>query len=181
MSEATVVWNGPDDLRERLVAISELEPFPNNPRRGNTGAVAESLRRFGQVKPVVVDGRRIVAGHTLVRAAESEGWTHVSFTENAFGSEEEQRAYLLADNRSSDLGTYDDRLLRDQLRALSDTEGTGYAEADLMLLEARLRAQDPPSEFPPLDPDDLEVQYRCPSCLYEWSGSPRPGVGDADD
>lgn len=179
MTEATVVWSGPEGLRGSLVPIHELEPFPNNPRLGNTGAVAKSLARFGQLKPIVVDGRRIVAGHTLVRAAESEGWTHVSASENRFASEEEQRAFLLADNRSSDLGAYDDRLLRDQLRALAETEGTGYSEGDLAVLEARLRAQDPPEGFPELDPD-MDTAYRCPACLYEWDGSPRPAVGDDD-
>lgn len=172
---ASAVWSGPEGLREALVPISDLEPFPGNPRRGDTAAVAASLRRFGQVKPIVVDGARIVAGHTLVRAAENEGWTHVAASANEFASEDEQRAFLLADNRSSDLGTYDDELLLEQLRALAEREGTGYGESDLLVLEESLRELEAPPSFPAVDPADLDIDYHCPSCGYEWSGSPRPG------
>lgn len=172
---AAETWHGPDDLRDKLVPIGELEPFPGNPRRGDTTAVAASLHRFGQLKPIVVDGRRIVAGHTLVRAAEREGWTHIAASENNFVSEAEQRAYLLADNRSADLGTYDDRLLRDQLRELDEFEGTGYVHVDFVALEERLREADAPSEFPALDPDGLATEHRCPHCGYEWSGQSKPG------
>ncbi len=168
MSAAEVTWNGAESLRDHLVPIAELEPFPGNPRRGDTTAVAASLRRFGQLKAVVVDGRRIVAGHTLVRAAEREGWTHVAFAENTFADEGEQRAFLLADNRSADLGSYDDRLLRDQLRELDEFEGTGYVHVDFVALEEKLREEAPPSEFPALDPDGLATEHRCPHCGYEF-------------
>lgn len=169
---AAAVWSGPEGLRETLVPISDLEPFPGNPRRGDTDAVAASLRRFGQVKPIVVDGARIVAGHTLVRAAEAEGWTHVAASSNEFASEEEQRAFLLADNRSSDLSTYDDRLLLEQLRSLTDREGTGYRDTDLLVLEESLRELEAPPSSP--TDDDHVTAYHCPSCGYQWSGSPRP-------
>ena len=176
MTAKTQVWHGSPDLQDSLVPIGDLEPFPGNPRRGDTTAVAASLRRFGQVKPIVIDGKRIVAGHTLVRAAEGEGWTHIAAASNLFGSEEEQRAYLLADNRASDLGQYDDTLLYEQLAALESREGTGYDERDTLALAERLRAidGDEPGEFPPLHPGAVHVEYECPSCGYEWSGQPRP-------
>lgn len=169
-----LIWHGSPDLEHSLVAIADLEPFPGNPRQGDTTAVAASLRRFGQVKPIVVDGKRIVAGHTLVRAAESEGWTHVATHSHLFGSEEEQRAYLLADNRASDLGHYDDELLYLQLTTLENAEGTGYSEGDTLALAEQLRTLEAPPEFEPLHPGHVHVEYACPSCGYEWSGQPRP-------
>lgn len=172
----TQIWHGAPDLEDSLVPIADLEPFPGNPRRGDTAAVAASLRRFGQVKPVVIDGARIVAGHTLIRAAESEGWTHVAASSNDFGTDEERRAFLLADNRASDLGTYDDVLLLQQLRELDDREGTGYREGDVLALAERLSEIEAPSTFPPLDPDDLETEHECPACGYQWSGKSEPGV-----
>lgn len=171
-----VVWSGPKALRRSLVPISTLEPFPNNPRRGDTDAVAASLRRFGQVKPIVIDGNRIIAGHTLVRAAEQEGWSHVAASENEFGSEEERRAFLLADNHTSDRGSYDDALLLEQLRALEEREGTGYDESDVSVLEKKLREAEAPPHFPRVDPAEMPTEYRCPGCGYEWSGSRKPGT-----
>jgi ParB-like chromosome segregation protein Spo0J len=151
------VWSGSPVLRRMLVPIEGLEPFPGNPRRGDLEATRASLHRFGQLKPIVVDGSRIVAGHTTVRAAAEEGWTHVAAAPNEFGSDDEARAFLLADNRTSDLGSYDDAQLVAHLAALAEIdslEGTGYAPDDLDDLYAQMaRADaDPDRDRPDRDP-----------------------------
>jgi hypothetical protein len=184
-----VVWRGAGALRQFLVPIAELAPFPGNPRLGDVDAVRSSLRRFGQTRAILVDaedGRLIVAGHHVVLAATAEGWTHVAAIPNEFADAEEARAYLLADNRIGELGTYDLELLHEQLREARDAdgrpglEGTGYGEDHLPYLEREIekmrRAAAAPAEFPPIDPDALAVEHRCPSCGYEWSGSPTPGA-----
>lgn len=135
------VWTGASALKRYLVAIDALEPFPGNPRRGDLDAIRSSLRRFGQVRPILIDGSRIVAGHHLVRAAEAEGWTHVAAIPNEFGSEDEARAYLLADNRTAELGSIDEEALNAQLAALrGDLEGTGYTERFASDLERKRQA-----------------------------------------
>jgi ParB-like chromosome segregation protein Spo0J len=191
----TVVWTGAKALRRFLVRIDALEPFPGNPRRGDIAQLRASLRRFGQVLPVLVDPQlgadglqRIVAHHHVVLAAIEEGWTHVAVIANEFADEEEARAYLVADNQLADLGGYDLELLHAQLKAVASTplalDGTGYPADYLTTLEHQLaemrRAAQPPAEFPPIDPDDLETAYRCPSCHYEWSGNPKPGADGAE-
>jgi hypothetical protein len=183
-----VVWTGAKALRKFLVPIADLEPFPGNPRRGDVQMLRSSLRRFGQTKPILVDastGRRIVAHHHVVLAATEEGWTHVAAIPNEFRDEEEARAYMLTDNRASDLGTYDLEDLYGQLRKVQEGAGlaaTGYDDRDLEVmhrdLEAYRRAAMPPEappQFPAIDPGALETSYKCPSCRYEWSGNPRPG------
>jgi ParB-like chromosome segregation protein Spo0J len=183
-----VVWHGPKSLRRLLVPIADLEPFPGNPRRGDVDAVVESLRRFGQQRPVLVNGGRIIAGHHVVLAAGQEGWTHVAALAGDFATDEEARAYLIADNGTHDRGDYDWRQLRAQLEELAKTDsglaGTGYAEEDLRWIDRQIaeldKAAQPPAAFPGLDPDDLDTAYRCPSCGYEWSGNPAPGK-DPDD
>lgn len=150
------VWKGAPALEPFLIPIAELEPFPGNPRRGNVPAVKASLERFGQVKASVTrDGGRIIAGHHVVLAATELGWTHIAAPPHDFESEEEQRAFLLADNRSSDLGAYEQELLVEHLKALAETDslaGTGYDVDDLDGLLAQLRRQAEDPVLPP-DPD----------------------------
>jgi hypothetical protein len=145
-----VVWKGAEALRPFLVPIGELEPFPGNPRRGDVAMLRASLRRFGQVKPILVDGHRIVAHHHVRLAAQEEGWTHIAAIPNEFQSEAEARAYLLADNRTSDLGRYEDELLVVQLRETEDLEGTGWTDEDRKRLDRELaEAFSPTGEEPP--------------------------------
>lgn len=151
-----VVWHGAKALEPFLVPITDLEPFPGNPRRGDIAAIRASLQRFGQVKPILVDGKRIVAHHHVRIAAQEEGWTHIAAIPNEFANEDEARAYLLADNRTSDLGAYRDDLLLEQLDAARKTvglEGTGYSEAFVADLDARLKAAFAPS---PDDPPRID-------------------------
>lgn len=161
-SETAPVWRGSKSLRRSIVEISSLEPFPGNPRVGDVESIRASIARFGQVRPILVDGARIVAGHHFVLAATEEGWTHVAVTRNEFESEEEARAYLVADNRLGDLGGYDDVALSEQLAALRDLEGTGYTEQDRSDLAVRLAAIRQPV-FAPSD--------EAPPALDERSGT----------
>lgn len=134
MSSPEVVWAGPDALRPFLVSIADLEAFPNNPRRGDVPAIAASFRRWGQLKPIVTDGPRIVAGHHMVLAAGELGWTHIAAVANDFADEDEQRAFLLADNRTAELGTVDLYDLTGQLQQLAELDllaGTGYTGDDV--------------------------------------------------
>lgn len=140
------VWEGPEVLRPFLVAVDELEPFPGNPRRGDVAVISDSLKRFGQVKAIVTNGARIVAGNHLRQAAVELGWTHIAAIENEFASEEEARAYLLADNRTHDLGPgYDPQLLVEHLQYLDEFStiyGTGYSHEDMDQLQADLLRMD---------------------------------------
>ncbi len=139
-----VVWEGAASLKRYLVPVDSLEDFPGNPRVGDVPAIAASLRRFGQVQAVTVDGSRIVAGHHVVRAARELGFTHVAVVSHDFGNEDEQRAFLLASNRTADLGGYDSALLVEHLKYLAELdalEGTGFSTDDLDDELARLRSQ----------------------------------------
>lgn len=176
-----MTWNGSDWLKDFLVPITDLKPFPGNPRRGDLARVRESLQEYGQTRPILTDpNNTIVAGHHVVLAATELGWTHVAAIPNEFKSEDAARRYLLMDNRSHDTGDYDLDGLHAALSALREEgfAGTGYDEAYFKALDrdlAKLREEaDPPDHFPPLDPGNLETQYRCPSCQYEWSGNPAP-------
>lgn len=152
-----------------------LTPHPRNPRRGDIDAITSSLQRFGQVRPILVDADGVIlAGNHIWRAAALLGWDEVAAI-TFDGTPEEATAYLLADNRTSDLGDYHDPLLAEllaELRALDSLAGVGYSEADVDKLIASVAYVEPDAPEPAaLDPTTLDVQHRCPACGYEWSGA----------
>jgi len=112
--------------------VDNLEPHPRNPRRGDVQAIADSLRRHGQYRPIVVQQStgHVLAGNHTFMAARYLGWEYV---DAVFLDVDDQEALriLLVDNRTADLGTYDEPVLALLLQDLPDLEGTGYAEEDL--------------------------------------------------
>lgn len=105
--------------------IADLKYDPNNARKhpeANLKALEESLKRFGQQKPVVITSYGvIVAGNGTVEAAERLGWTQIETVQVPDSwSKEQIAAFALADNRTAELAQWDARELLDQLEALSD-------------------------------------------------------------
>jgi ParB-like chromosome segregation protein Spo0J len=161
--------------------IDLLDSLVRNPHRGDVEAVMKSYERFGQRKPIVArhtaGGRgEVTAGNTQLAAAKELRWSEIAVVW-ADDDDSTARAWALADNRTAELGFYDEEALLDYLQsvALDSDElfaATGYTAGDL---ERLLKRTGGPDDFKDLDPDQLEVEYRCPSCGYEWSGSTAPG------
>lgn len=128
-------------LKGLAVPIDSVQVHPRNPRQGDVGAVAESLTRFGQKKPIVVQASTgfVVAGNHLLMAARQLGWTKIA-ANVADMDDREAMGYLLADNRTSDLGTYDQDILKailiEEARA-GNLAATGYDgdDVDAMVLD----------------------------------------------
>lgn len=125
----------------------ELKPHPDNPRNGDTDAIAESLRVNGQYRPIVIteDGTILAGNHTYAAAGEL-GWDTLDAVVLAIDPHStEAKRIMLADNRTADLGRYDDGLLAGLLALLDDAEGgllgTGYDADDLADLR---RLAEPP-------------------------------------
>lgn len=167
--EAETVWEGADALRPFLILINDLEPHPGNPRRGDIASVVSSLRRFGQVRPLLANGPVMVAGHHVRQAALELGWTHVAVVPHNFDTDDEARAYLLADNRTHDLGPgYDERMLIEHLQHLdefSTLRGTGYTNDDLDEMMANMIRMDaqipeqPRRPAPALDVTEVVLMF----------------------
>ena len=124
-----------DQLTPLAVPIDSLTPLPDNPRRGDVAAVAKSLERFGQRKPIVVsaDGTIIAGNHTHA-AAVSLGWSEIAVV-RVDDDAVTAKAFALADNRTGDLGGYDDEALLAALYEVRDDAGlldaAGYSVADI--------------------------------------------------
>jgi site-specific DNA-methyltransferase (adenine-specific) len=135
--------------------LKKLKLLPGNPRKGDVEAVKRSYERFGQRKPIVArpDGT-VIAGNHQFLAAKALGWDEMAVV---FVDDDDQtaKAFALADNRTSDLGTYDSEALAELLADVAiDPEllmATGYTQADLDALLGEIE------ELPPVvgDPDDV--------------------------
>jgi ParB-like chromosome segregation protein Spo0J len=148
------------DLKVYDELIRNLTPHRENARRGDVPRIMSSLGKLGQYRPIVVNrgsytGRplEILAGHHLVQAATELGWDYVSITVVDVDDENAKRI-LIADNRTSDLATYDDRLLVELLGSLDDLDGTGFDPGDLDALRAFL--DDPGPDHGEDDQDILD-------------------------
>jgi site-specific DNA-methyltransferase (adenine-specific) len=146
----------------RDVPISDLIPYERNPRKNDKAVkkVAASLEQFGLVKnSVVVDEDMVlITGHTTLKAMQSLGWTACPAVTQVYGlTEEEKRAYRIADNKLGELAEWDLDLLAGELASLDevgfDVELTGFdtdALAEMYPLEKLEVAEDdyePPVEI----------------------------------
>src|ERR1700674_259068 len=186
---------GKDNTGTRIAVayrpIDQLKLDPRNPRqhsRRQIRQIARSITAFRFNVPVLVDrDLRVIAGHGRILACQELGWTEVPTICLDHLSEAQARAFKIADNRLSEISVWDDRLLAEQLRELSQLEldfsleATGFemGEIDLRIegLTAEPDGEDDPadaippiSERPPISqPGDLWLLHRsrllCSSAL----------------
>lgn len=138
------------DLTVVDAKVSTLKQYKDNPRRGDVSAIAESLQKVGQYKPIVVNrgthtGRKneVLAGNHTLLATRSLKWPTVKAVFVDVDDETAARI-VLADNKTADLGGYDETVLANLLTDLPDLDGTGYTldELDDMLADMREAAED---------------------------------------
>ncbi|WP_291395098.1 DNA methyltransferase [Devosia sp.] len=130
-----------------MTAVTSLRPYPGNARRHSRKQVqqiAASIQRFGFTNPVLIsDKREIIAGHGRVLAAKELGLTEVPTLRLSHLSDEERRAYVLADNKLALNAGWDTELLAIELGALIELDfdvsltGFSIAEIDFTLEQAR--------------------------------------------
>lgn len=155
----------------QMVPIARIATHTENPKRHDIEQIKASIRRFGFVAPLIRDesSKRLVAGHGRLQAlremlAAGEDrplglgpkWQVPVLTGVAFANREEALAYLVADNRLSEMGGWDKDALSTILQELAQTEaalaGVGYTlkEVEKMAArEARRLLEDPgPQELP---------------------------------
>lgn len=125
-----------DKAKEHLVPIDSVQEYPDNPRRGDTKALIESIQRNGFYGVLIgqESSRRILAGNHRLRVLRQLGAEEVPvmFVDC---TDADARRIVLADNRTSDLAFYDDPTLFRLLQELDgDLSGTGYDRASYELL-----------------------------------------------
>lgn len=141
-------------------SVTQITPYENNPRVNDKAveAVAASIKEFGFKQPIVVDSQGvIVAGHTRYKAALSLGMDKVPVLVADDLTDEQVKAYRLADNKTAELAEWDFSALQEELDALDmDMEMFGFADAEF----DNVVADKSESEY-----DDSEDEtVTCPNC-----------------
>lgn len=122
------------------VSRADLRPYERNAKKHSAEQVekiARSIQEFGFLSPCLIDrDLNIIAGHGRVMAAEKLGLETVPciFVEGL--TEEQRRAYILADNKLGELADWDIDLLSEELKTLQsegfDIELTGFDVDDIL-------------------------------------------------
>nr|DAG37644.1 MAG TPA: ParB protein [Caudoviricetes sp.] len=103
--------------------IKNIRPYEKNPRRNDEAvdAVAASIREFGWQQPIVVDWDGvIIAGHTRYKAAKKLKCDTVPVVVADDLTEDQVKAYRLADNKTGEFAGWDFAMLQDELAQFDD-------------------------------------------------------------
>ena len=115
--------------------IDELKPYENNPRFNDDAVeyVANSIKEFGFKVPIVIDkNNTIVAGHTRYKASLELGLNEVPCIVADDLTEEQIKAFRLADNKVSEKSQWDFELLDEELEDLNiDMKDYGFEDIDI--------------------------------------------------
>jgi len=132
------------DLQVEYLPVGALTPNPRNPRthsRRQWRMIAASLRKFGFVNPILIDrNNRIIAGHGRWEAAKAEGYSQVPTIRLEHLTEEQRRAYVIADNKLAEKAGWDREMLVAELGELisleCDFDAIGFEPAEIDALFA---------------------------------------------
>ena len=99
----------------------ELIPYVNNPRNNDQAvdAVASSIKNFGFKVPIVIDSKNeIINGHTRLKAAKKLGIEEVPVIVADDLTEDQIKAFRIADNKVAELADWDEELLLAELNMI---------------------------------------------------------------
>lgn len=164
--------------------LADLRPDPRNARKHNPrniGMIEQALQEVGAARSIVVDeDGTVLAGNATVEAArkaginrvriiDADGDTIIAVRRRNLTPEQKQRLALF-DNRAGELAEWDEGVL-------ADIAAENEALLAEIFNEQELDRLIPPEadyleDFPSYG-DDIETEYCCPSCGYEWSGQPK--------
>lgn len=129
------------DRMER-VPLESLIPYANNARKHSDeqiGQLQASIREFGFISPVLVDADlNVIAGHGRIEAARREGMTDVPAVFVEHLTDQQRRAYILADNKLAEGSRWDTDLLRLELTELADIDFGQFGFKEMTIPEAIL-------------------------------------------
>lgn len=105
----------------KIVSIDSIKPYENNPRNNSAAIdkVASSIKEFGFKQPIVVDSDGvIIVGHTRYKAAKKLNMQEVPVLYASDLTNEQVKAYRLADNKTAEFSEWDAELLCEELQDL---------------------------------------------------------------
>lgn len=139
--------------------LSEIRTYKRNPRKNGKAVdvVARSIKNFGFKVPVVIDSDGvIIAGHTRYSASQQLGLTEIPCIIADDLTEEQVRAFRLADNKTSELAEWDFDLLDRELDSITDIDMSdfGFDIPDISDFECEITSE-------PVDERAPSMQHNC--------------------
>lgn len=159
------------------IKLSDLKPYERNPRNNKEAVdyVANSIREFGFKNPIIVDKNNvIVAGHTRYLACKKLGIKEVPCVIADDLTDEQIKAFRLADNKVSEIATWDLDLLDEELNDLLNFDMSDFG-FDVGLEELEEAQED---EF---DIDELPEEPKAKLGDIYQLGNHRLMCGDSTD
>ena len=172
--------------------FEELEANPENPRlhsKKQIKQIARSIEDFGFNVPFLVDRNlRLIAGHGRAEALKLLGIRKVPTICLEHLSESQARAFTIADNRLTEIATWDDHKLAEQFKILTEItldfspESTGFEMGEIDVIMEGLaptpaKEKDPADELP-----EIDSEFRVTEANDLWLlGRSRLVCGDALD
>lgn len=144
------------------IAIDEIKIYENNPRKNDQAVegVKKSIKEFGFKVPMIITSDKvIIAGHTRLKAAQQLGYKEVPCVIADDLTEDQIRAFRIADNKTAETAEWDFELLKAELEGLEDMF-TGFDKAEM---------QEMFGEEVEVEEDDYEI---------ELPSEPRAKLGD---
>ena len=138
--------------------LTEIFPYANNPRRNEKAvkAVMNSIKEFGFKNPIIVDENKIIiSGHTRRLAAMRLGLTKVPVVVAKDLTEDQVRAFRLADNRVASFSSWDEEKLKEEIAGIDniDLSDFGFKTDDIRNIFSGI--------VPP-------ICCPCPKCGFAW-------------
>ena len=121
-------------MQIKEIDIKDIHPYEKNPRRNDDAVdkVAESIKQFGFKVPIVIDKDNIiVAGHTRYKAAQKLGLEAVPCIVADDLTDQQVKAFRLADNKVSEFAEWDMDLLDDELDDIFDIDMSFFGFDDI--------------------------------------------------
>ena len=142
-------------LEIKYININDIKPYKKNPRINENAIpfVMESIKKFGFKNPVILDKNNvIVCGHTRIKSAERLGIKEIPCIYADDLTEEQVKAFRLADNKVSEKAEWDLDLLNDELFELKeldfDMDVLGFENVDFNDEEQKEIVEDDVPELP---------------------------------
>jgi ParB-like chromosome segregation protein Spo0J len=143
-----------------LIAVAKLVPNPKNARKHSKDQIdklAGIITEIGWTNPILVDGNNILAGHGRRLAALQLGLVEVPSIDLSHLTEDQKRAYIIADNKIGEESTWDKEILALELADLKldglDMQLVAFDVAELEKLIS------PPAEKPASDQSPKKMTF----------------------
>ena len=160
-------------MKVEQTPIDKIIPYVSNSRThddAQISQIAASIKEFGFNNPVLLDGDKgIIAGHGRVLAAKKLGLSKVPTIELKHLSENQRKAYIIADNKLALNAGWDMELLTLEMGDLQaegfDLSLIGFNESELAIMFDDGVMETSAKE---IDVDDYNLNTTCPKCGFEF-------------